>query len=96
LAKEIEDVTGQEIRVTVPGHFQRGGSPCPFDRTLATRLGAAAAKLTIQKQFGYMVALKGDEIVPVPLDEVAGKLKLVPPNCSIVQAAREIGVCFGD
>ena len=80
----------------MPGHFQRGGSPCPFDRTLATRLGAAAAQLIIHKSYGNMVALKGTEIVPVPLEDVAGKLKAVPKDSDIVRAAREIGVSFGD
>ena len=96
LAEELQTALGQEVRVTVPGHFQRGGSPCPFDRTLATRLGAAAAQLIIHKSYGNMVALKGTEIVPVPLEDVAGKLKAVPKDSDIVRAAREIGVSFGD
>ena len=96
LAHEIEEKTGQEIRVTVPGHFQRGGSPCPYDRVLATRFGAAAARLIIEKNYGNMVALCNNKIVPVPLSEVAGKLKLVPNNSAIVQSAREIGISFGD
>ena len=96
IAKELEEATGQEIRVTVPGHFQRGGSPCPYDRTLSTRLGAAAAQQIVRKQYGVMMALKNNDIVSVPLSEVAGKLKTVPPEHSIVRAAREIGVSFGD
>lgn len=96
LAKEIEEKTGQEIRVTVPGHFQRGGSPCPYDRLLATRFGAAAASLIAQKNYGNMVALQNGTIVPLPLSEVAGKLKLVPAECDIVQTARNIGISFGD
>ncbi|HIS69490.1 MAG TPA: 6-phosphofructokinase [Candidatus Gallacutalibacter stercoravium] len=96
LATELEALTGQEIRVTVPGHFQRGGSPCPYDRTLSTRFGAAAAQLVIEGKYGNMVALRNNEIVPVPLQEVAGKLKTVPTDSSIVRAARQIGVCFGD
>ena len=96
LAKEIGDKTGQEIRVTVPGHFQRGGSPCPYDRVLSTRFGAAAAKLIVQKQYGNMVALQNGEIVPVPLSEVAGKLKTVPKDCDVIQTGRDIGICFGD
>lgn len=96
LAEELQTALGQEVRVTVPGHFQRGGSPCPFDRTLATRLGAAAAQLVINKNYGNMVALRGTDIVPVPLREVAGKLKVVPKDSDIVQAARQIGVSFGD
>lgn len=96
LAKEIEELTGQEIRVTVPGHFQRGGSPCPFDRALCTRLGAAAARLILDKQYGYMVAVQDNKIVPVPLSEVAGKLKYVPQDSEIIAAARDIGISFGD
>ena len=96
LAKEIGDKTGQEIRVTVPGHFQRGGSPCPYDRVLSTRFGAAAAKLIVQKQYGNMVALQNGKIVPVPLSEVAGKLKTVPKDCDVIQTGRDIGICFGD
>ena len=96
LAQRIGELTGQEIRVTVPGHFQRGGSPCPYDRTLSTRFGAAAAQLIIEGNYGNMVALRNGDIVPVPLSEVAGKLKTVPPDCSIVQAARQTGICLGD
>lgn len=96
IANEIEQVTGQEIRVTVPGHFQRGGQPCSYDRVLCTRLGAAAAKLIKEKKYGYMVALKNNAIVPVPLSEVAGKLKTVPIDCEEIQAAKDIGITFGD
>lgn len=96
LAKEIGEKINGEIRVTVPGHFQRGGSPCPYDRLLATRFGAAAAKLIAEKKYGHMVALQNGAIVPVPLGEVAGKLKLVPPDCDIIQTARDIGISFGD
>lgn len=96
LADEIGKITGQEIRVTVPGHFQRGGSPCPYDRTLATRFGAAAASLIRDEKYGNMVALRGQNIIPVPLRDVAGKLKLVPRDCEVIAAARSIGVSFGD
>lgn len=96
LAEEIEQRTGQEIRVTVPGHFQRGGSPSPYDRVLSTRFGTAAAQLIADKKYGNMVALRGGAIVPVPLDEVAGKLKTVPKDCDIIRSARDIGISFGD
>ncbi len=96
LADEIGRLTGQEIRVTVPGHFQRGGSPCPYDRVLASRFGSAAAGLFKEQKFGYMVALKGDSIVPVPLREVAGKLKTVPADSELIRSAKDIGVCFGN
>ena len=96
VANEIEQITGQEIRVTVPGHFQRGGQPCTYDRMLSTRFGAAAARLIMQKNYGNMVALRNGSIVPVPLSEVAGKLKTVPVSCEEIQAARDIGITFGD
>lgn len=96
LARELGERTGQEIRVTVPGHFQRGGGPCSYDRAFATRLGAMAARLIRDKKYGNMVALQGDEIVPVPLSEVAGKLKTVPVDCNMVRSARDIGISFGD
>lgn len=96
IADEIKEKTQNEVRVTVPGHFQRGGSPCPYDRFLATCFGTAAAKLVKKEHYGNMVALRNNEIVPVPLGEIAGKLKTVPPDCAEVQAAREVGICFGD
>ena len=96
IAEELQDKIDNEIRVCVPGHFQRGGSPCPYDRVLSTRFGAAAAKLIVQKQYGNMVALQNGQIVPVPLSEVAGKLKTVPKDCDVVQTGRDIGINFGD
>ena len=96
LGAQITERTGQEVRVTVPGHTQRGGEPCPYDRVLSTRLGAAAAKLIQEKKYGYMVAVRNNEITEVPLEEVAGKLKTVDPNCSMIQEAKMIGISFGD
>jgi len=96
LADELSKEVDCEVRVTVPGHFQRGGGPCSYDRVLCTRLGAAAAELIKKKQYGYMVALKNDGIVPVPLGEVAGKLKSVPTDCDLIKSARDIGISFGD
>lgn len=96
LADELKALTGQEIRVTIPGHFQRGGAPCAADRLLCTRLGVAAADLIRDGKFGYMVAVQDDKIVPVPLKEVAGKLKSVPVDCELIQTARELGLSMGD
>lgn len=96
LGARIEELTGQEIRVTVPGHTQRGGEPCPYDRVLSTRLGSAAAKLIQDKTYGYMVCIKGGEVDKVPLEEVAGRLKTVDPNCSTIKEAKRLGICFGD
>ena len=96
LARELESYAGSETRVCAPGHFQRGGPPCPYDRVLATRLGTAAAGLIREGRFGYMCAIINGEMVPVPLEEVAGKLKKVPENADVIRAAREIGTAFGD
>ena len=96
LAKEIEERTGSEVRVTVPGHTQRGGRPVPYDRVFATRIGAEAARLIKKEKFGYMLALKNTEIVPVPLSEIAGKLKMVEPESGIIKEARMLGISFGD
>lgn len=96
LGAQIEEMTGQEVRVTVPGHMQRGGEPCPYDRVLSTRLGAAASDLIKNKEYGYMVSVQNDRIGKVPLEEVAGKLKTVDPDCSVIREARMIGICFGD
>lgn len=96
LAEELKELTGQEIRVTIPGHFQRGGTPCSADRLLCTRLGVAAAELIRDGRFGNMVAVQGSRIVPVPLEEVAGKLKTVPKDSDVVRMARELGLCLGD
>ncbi len=96
MADELKELTGQEIRVTIPGHYQRGGAPSPADRLLTSRLGVAAAHLIREKKYGYMVAVQNDCIVPVPLSEVAGKLKTVPPDGEVVRAARALGLSMGD
>ena len=96
IAKQIEEKTGQEVRVTVPGHTQRGGSPCPYDRVFASRLGSEAADLIMNREYGYMVGIINHEIVKVPLEEVAGKLKMVSPEASIVKEAKMLGISFGD
>jgi ATP-dependent phosphofructokinase / diphosphate-dependent phosphofructokinase len=80
LAREIEERTGYETRVTVLGHVQRGGSPTPRDRVLATRYGLKAADLVEEGRFGRMAALHGDDIVDVSLDEATAELKTVPPD----------------
>jgi len=86
----------QDVRLVVPGHYQRGGDPTPTDRVYCTRLGAVAGELILKKKFGYMVSLQGTSIVPVPLSEVAGKLKAIPADCDIVRQARLLGLSFGD
>ncbi len=90
IGKRIEEKTGQEIRVTIPGHTQRGGSPCPYDRVLSTRFGAAAAQMIMERDYGKLVGIKNGEIVRIPLEEVAGKLKTVDPNASIIKEAKAV------
>lgn len=96
VADDIAKATGHEVRVAVPGHIQRGGSPSPYDRVLSTRLGAKAAELICQGTFGCMVGVRNNQVVPVPLSEVAGKLKSVPIDNDVIASARSIGVSFGD
>ncbi len=96
VAAAIQAKTGHEVRVTVPGHMQRGGSPCPYDRVFATRLGSEAGKMILEGEYGFMVGYKNREIVKVPLEDVAGKLKMVAPDATIVQEAKLTGICFGD
>ena len=96
IAEELSEKIDNEIRVCVPGHFQRGGSPCAFDRVLCTRLGATAARFIKEKTFGVMVGVVNGQCVPVPLKDVAGKLKAVPVDCDEIKAARQIGISFGD
>lgn len=96
VAEELGERVGNEVRVCVPGHFQRGGSPCAYDRVLCTQLGATAARFIKEKRFGVMVGMVNGETVPVPLEDVAGKLKTVPPDCPEIVAARQIGISFGD
>ncbi len=96
LGAQIQEKTGQEIRVTVPGHMQRGGEPTPFDRVISTRLGAAAAQMIANEEYGYMVALNDSQITKVPLEEIAGKLKTVDPKSDIIREAKSVGISFGD
>lgn len=96
IGARITEETGQEVRVTVPGHTQRGGEPCPYDRVLSTRLGAAAAELIREKKYGYMVVVDNDEIKAAPLAEVSGKLKVVDPDSEIIRHAKMVGISFGD
>jgi 6-phosphofructokinase 1 len=78
------------------GHLLRGGSPTPFDRILATGLGTKAVDMIEDKEFGYMVGVKRNSLVTVPLKEVAKGPKIVPSNHPMIKAARSLGTCFGD
>jgi phosphofructokinase-like protein len=96
VAKAISHRLGMETRVTVLGHLQRGGLPTPYDRILATRFGTHAAEMLAEGIYNHMVCLKGSEVTSVPLEAVAGKLKLVPPDHALIRAARRVGTNFGD
>ena len=87
---------GSEFRVTVPGHTQRGGEPCPYDRVLSTRIGAGAAQAIMDGEYGIMIGVVNGKIKRVPLEECAGKLKMVSPKDQLVVAAKQIGISFGD
>jgi len=86
----------KEVRVSVLGHIQRGGSPTPFDRILATRFGVAAVDLIAQGGFGKMVCLRNQRIEAVDIAQAVGRLKTVDPDGQLVRTARAIGICFGD
>ena len=96
LAHQLEQLTGLESRVSILGYVQRGGTPSPVDRLLATRVGSAAADLVKDGTFGVMVAARGDTTEAVPLSEVAGKRNVVPADHPWIAAARHVGTCLGD
>ncbi|MCL2471940.1 MAG: 6-phosphofructokinase [Propionibacteriaceae bacterium] len=96
LARELEAATGLESRVTILGYVQRGGIPCAEDRILATRLGTAAADLVKAGEFGILVAARGQGTEAVPLQQVAGKVKLVPTDHDWIKTARKVGTGLGD
>jgi 6-phosphofructokinase 1 len=96
LGEQIEKMTGIETRTVVMGHLQRGGTPTPFDRVLATRLGSKAVDMIERKKCGYMVGVKGNSLAEVPLEEVAKGPRTVPMGLPLIEAARSLGTCFGD
>lgn len=96
IARKINKMTELETRETILGYIQRGGSPSPMDRIIATRLGAYAAYTISQRNFGTMAAMRNNEVVAIPLSDVAGKLKSVPLDFALIKRARQIGTCFGD
>jgi 6-phosphofructokinase 1 len=96
LGKQIERTTGMETRTVVMGHVLRGGSPTSFDRILATGLGAQAVDMVEESEFGFMVGVKGNSYVTVPLREVSKGPKLVPLNHPMIKTARSLETCFGD
>lgn len=96
VARLIQDMTGIETRETILGYIQRGGTPSPRDRVIATELGSFAAGMAAEGKFGQMAAYKGNDLISVPLEEVAGKTKFVPSDHPLIKHARSIDTCFGD
>ncbi len=86
----------KEVRVSVLGHIQRGGSPSPYDRVLGTRFGAKATEMIAHGEFGRMVCLRGESVQTVDIAEAIGRLKRVDPNGELVCTARAMGICFGN
>jgi 6-phosphofructokinase 1 len=96
VAARIQEATEIETRVTVLGHLQRGGSPTPFDRILATRFGAKACELAANGDFGMMAALRGDSVTAIPIEESIATQRLVPVDGETLGVARAVGTAFGD
>ena len=96
IAVQLQELTGVECRTVIPGHMQRGGSPCAYDRVLSTQFGVHAAQLIKEGQFGVTVALQGNRITHNRLEDIAGVPKPVDPDSQIVKAARDISIAFGD
>ncbi len=96
IAREIEAKIDAEVRVTVPGHMQRGGSPTPYDRVVATRCGAAGARAVFEQDYGKLIIFRGGRAQTMPLRETAGLLKTVPVDHPLIEEARSIGIGFGD
>ncbi len=96
LGSQIEAASDIETRTVVLGHLQRGGIPTPFDRVLATRLGTRAVDMIENETYGYMVGVKGNSLMAVPLEDVARGPRTLSPDDPLIQSARSIGVCFGD
>ena len=96
LCNRLEGKVRSECRYTVLGHIQRGGIPTGFDRILCTRLGTAAVHALVEEKFGNMVAIRNNEVVTVPIDQVAGRTRRVDIGCDTIRAARDTGVSFGD
>jgi 6-phosphofructokinase 1 len=96
IADIIARETGAETRVTVLGHVQRGGSPCAFDRILATSLGSYAVDIIVKGKTNRYVVWKEGKAADVPLDAVAGKTRKLKPDNMLVQTARRVGICLGD
>ncbi len=95
VAKKIEECLDMDVRVTVLGHLQRGGSPTTFDRALGSRFGTKAVQMVADGEFGRMACLKGRKITSVPIEDTIRKLKLVDPQGEIVATAEDLGIMVG-
>ena len=95
VARQIGERSDMEVRYTVLGHTQRGGTPLAFDRVLGTRLGTEAVQAAAKEKFGNMVALQGREIILVPLKSLGGIVRQVPLDSQLIRSAESIGVCMG-
>ncbi|MBI3997668.1 MAG: 6-phosphofructokinase, partial [Armatimonadetes bacterium] len=96
VADALADATDRETRCTVLGHLQRGGSPTPFDRLLATRFGVRAVECVAEARLGHMVALRGDKVVAVPVAQAVAEPRRVPPDGELVRTARGVGITLGE
>jgi 6-phosphofructokinase 1 len=96
LADELTDVIDIDTRVVVPGHYQRGGPPCPYDRVLATQIGVHAAMLIEKKQFGRTIAVNDGRIMSNDLKEISGKTKTIPLEADLLAVGRKIGIGYGE
>ena len=95
IAKQVEELTGAETRICVPGHMQRGGSPSAYDRVLATQFGTYAARLVADDHFGVTVAMVNNHVTANPLVDIAGKTRGVPDDCDMLNVARSMGISLG-
>jgi 6-phosphofructokinase 1 len=96
IARKLQEMTSIEARVTSLGHVQRGGIPTAFDRWLCTRLGTKAAQLLAKGVYNVMVGYDSGICKPIPLEQVAGKRKIVPNDHPMIVSARLVGTCMGD
>lgn len=96
IADKIREKYTSDVRVALPGHTQRGGSPDAYDRVISSLFGAKAAEMIKEKDFGKLVVMLNGEVTAIPLEETAGKLKYVDPNNQMIQEAKTLGISFGD
>jgi 6-phosphofructokinase 1 len=96
LADRLHAFTGLDTRITILGHLLRGGTPSAADRLLATQFGTACADLLKKKQYGVMIAMQGRQTMPVPLEQIAGKVKQIPLDHPWIVGAKHVGTVFGD